>query len=80
MKDIPLTQAAVDSSNQILINSLYNLGIIYKEQLKEEKEAISYFQQVIDRNIEHPKVLPSLYQLYLMYSKNLILKLTITKS
>ncbi len=69
MKDIPLTQAAVDSSNRILINSLYNLGIIYKEQLKEEKEAISYFQQVIDRNIEHPKVLPSLYQLYLIYSK-----------
>jgi tetratricopeptide (TPR) repeat protein len=69
MKDIPLTQGAVDSSNQILINSLYNLGIIYKEQLKEEKEAISYFQEVIDRNIEHPKVLPSLYQLYLMYSK-----------
>lgn len=69
MKDIPMTQTALDSSNYLLISSLYNLGIIYKEQLKEETSAISYFQQVIDRNIEHPRVLPSLYQLYLLYSK-----------
>ena len=69
MKDIPLTQAAIDSSNNRIINSLYNLGIIYKEQLNEEKEAINYFNAVIDRKIEHPKVLPSLYQLYLIYNK-----------
>lgn len=69
MEDIPLTQAAIDSSNNRIMNSLYNLGIIYKEQLKEEQEAISYFHAVIDRKIEHPKVLPSLYQLYLIYNK-----------
>ena len=69
LADIPLTQSAVDSSNNRIMNSLYNLGIIYKEQLKEENEAISYFQAVIDRNIEHAKVLPSLYQLYLIYNK-----------
>lgn len=69
MKDIPMTQSAMDSSNALLINALYNLGIIYKEQLKEEASAVNYFQKVIDRNVEHPKVLPSLYQLYLIYSK-----------
>ncbi len=69
MKDLPLTQEAVDSSNKLIINSLYYLGMIYKEQLKEEKEAISYFNQVIDRNIPHEKVLPSAYQLYLIYKK-----------
>ncbi len=69
MKDIPMTQTALDSSNYLLINSLYNLGIIYKEQLKEEESARNYFQQVVDRNIEHLRVLPALYQLYLLYSK-----------
>lgn len=69
MKDLPLTPEAIDSSNNRIMNSLYNLGMIYKEQLKEEKEAITYFQAVIDRNIEHDKVLPSLYQLYLIYNK-----------
>lgn len=70
MKDIPLTQPQLDSSNNRLMNSLYTLGIIYKEQLKEINEAKSYFQQVIDKRIEHPKVLPALYQLYLIHFKN----------
>lgn len=67
--DIPLTESALDSSNVRLIDALYNLGIIYKEQLKEDVEAKGYFQQVVDKRIEHPKVLPALYQLYLLHNK-----------
>ena len=70
MADIPLTREAIDSSNNKLMNSLYMLGIIYKEQLKEEPEAISYFKQVVNRGVEHPRVLAALYQLYLIYQKN----------
>ena len=69
LADIPLTQEAIDSSNYRIVNSLYMLGIIYKEQLKEEPEAIAYFKETIGRNIEHPRVLASMYQLYLIYSK-----------
>ena len=68
-KDLPLTQAAVDSSNNMVVDALYNLGIIYKEQLKETNESIDYFTSVVDRNIEHPQVLPAEYQLYLLYKK-----------
>jgi tetratricopeptide (TPR) repeat protein len=67
--DLPLTSEAVDSSNIMILNALYNLGIIYKEELYEEAEALSYFTEVIDRGIKHPKVLPASYQLYLMYTK-----------
>lgn len=69
MAGLPLTPEAMDSSNNRLMNSLYMLGIIYKEQLKEEPEAIRYFNKVVDKNIEHPKVLPALYQLYLIFNK-----------
>lgn len=69
LADIPLTESALDSSNIHLIDALYKLGIIYKEQLKEDMEAKGYFQQVIDKRIEHPKVLPALYQLYLLNRK-----------
>lgn len=69
MAGLPLTPEALDSSNNRLMNSLYMLGIIYKEQLKEEPEAIRYFTKVVDKKIEHPKVLPALYQLYLIYTK-----------
>jgi len=70
LADIPLTQEAIDTSNNKIVSSLYMLGIIYKEQLKEEPEAISYFKQTIKRNIEHPRVLAAMYQLYLIYKKN----------
>jgi tetratricopeptide (TPR) repeat protein len=66
---LPLTEIEMDSSNHKLMNSLYMLGIIYKEQLNEQGEAIKYFSEVINRNIEHAKVLPSHYQLYLLYKK-----------
>ncbi|MBI3136580.1 MAG: tetratricopeptide repeat protein [Bacteroidetes bacterium] len=69
LADIPLSPGAVDSSNNRLMNSLYMLGVIYKEQLKEEPEAITYFNKVIDRGIEHPRVLEAMYQLYLIYTK-----------
>lgn len=69
LTDIPLTQGAMDSSNIRLMNSLYMLGVIYKEQLKEEEDAIIYFKKVIDRGVEHPRVLAAMYQLYLIYTK-----------
>jgi lipopolysaccharide biosynthesis regulator YciM len=69
LANIPLTPADIDSSNNRLMNSLYMLGIIYKEQLKEESEAVAYFNQVINRGVEHPRVLASLYQLYLIHQK-----------
>lgn len=68
--DLPLTKEDVDTSNIMILDALYNLGIIYKEQLKENIEAIGYFTNVIDRKIKHEKVLPSAYQLYLIYKKS----------
>ena len=67
--NLPLTPEAMDSSNNKLMNSLYMLGIIYKEQLKQDDEAIKYFNLVVDRGVEHDKVLPAMYQLFLLYKK-----------
>ena len=69
MANLPLSPELMDSSNNRLMNSLYMLGIIYKEQLKQDQEGIKYFQKVVDKGIEHPKVLPAMYQLYLMHTK-----------
>ena len=66
---LPLTPEALDSSTNLLMNALYNLGIIYKEQLKEPNEAAKYLQKILDKNIPHEKVLPASYQLYLIYKK-----------
>src|SRR5690606_34854663 len=35
LKDIPLTDSAMQISNELLLAALYNSGMIYKEQLDE---------------------------------------------
>lgn len=66
---LPLDESELDSSQNRLMNSLYMLGIIYKESLKEPKEAEKYFELCVNRGGEHPKVLPAMYQLYLLNKK-----------
>ncbi len=67
---LPLEEDQLKQSKDNLTNALYNLGMIYKNQLSEEGEAIDYFTQIIDRDYPHEKVLPARYQLYLIFQKN----------
>ncbi|MEZ4936159.1 MAG: hypothetical protein R2799_01045 [Crocinitomicaceae bacterium] len=67
LSDIPLTEADIDSSNNRIINALYNLGNIYKNDLHEEKLAINSFKDIMNRKIPHELVLPAAYQLYRIY-------------
>ncbi len=66
---LPLTNEDLMISNDKLLSALYNLGMIYKNQLKEDNDAIAYFAKVVDKNVEHEKVLPAAYQLNLLYTK-----------
>jgi len=63
---LPLSKEALDLSMSDQVEAMYNLGMIYKNQLSETEEAISYFQKIIDKEYEHDKVLSAAYQLYLI--------------
>ena len=66
---LPISIEQMEASKNNLINAVYNLGMIYKNQLNEEEEALSYFNMIMDKKEEHEKVLPTAYQLYLIYQK-----------
>lgn len=63
---LPLSREGLDNSYSDQIDAMYNLGMIYKNQLSEEPEAISYFQKILKKDYEHEKVLSAAYQLYLI--------------
>lgn len=65
-KDLPLTDAAIDSSQNLLYNSLYRLGVIYREQLNDQGQAEHYFTRVADNEIDHEMTLPAAFQLFRM--------------
>ncbi len=70
MKRVPLTDSAKASSTVRLLSSLYDAGVIYKEQLLENEMAIKQFNTILDRQLESEFNLLASYQLYRMYSES----------
>lgn len=64
---LPMSDSALAVSNERLLEAYYNAGVIYKDQLNEEKMAIEQFNNVLERKIENPHNLMSAYQLYKIY-------------
>lgn len=70
MKDIPLTDSAMAESNRKLLDALFQSGLIYKEQLKENELAAHQFKRVLAKKIENKNNLPSAFQLYKIYENS----------
>jgi hypothetical protein len=69
MKGIPLTDSALAVSRERLVKSLYDAGIIYKDQLNEPTYANTQFNAVVNKTYESDYKLMSAYQLYNMNEK-----------
>ena len=67
LKDIPVTEAMMDSSNSKVCHALYLSGMIYKEKLKDVDNAIESFQVLNDRFDDCLYTPESYYQLYRIY-------------
>ena len=67
LKDIPVTEAMMDTSNSKVCQALYLSGMIYKEKLKDVDNAIESFQVLNDRFDDCNYTPESYYQLYRIY-------------
>ncbi len=47
LASIPLTDSAMDVSNLLLEEALFNMGVIYKEKLLDYQEAIKAFEELV---------------------------------
>ena len=64
---IPLTDSAMEMSDQRLEQALYNMGVIYKERLLDYDESIRAFRELIERYPDS-EYGPSVY--YYLYELN----------
>lgn len=69
MKNIPVTDAQKDSSHKRIQYALYDLGVIYKEKLKENERSIQSFEELLRRYPKGLFPLESYYQLYRLYTQ-----------
>jgi len=68
-QDLPLTPAAMDSSNTIIVNALYNASLIYSDLLNDVKRSNESLEKLIQRFPDHELTPSAHYLLYLSYSK-----------
>lgn len=67
LKDLPVDEAMLDSSNVRICKALYLSGMIYKEKLKDVDNAIESFQVLNDRFDDCRYTPEAYYQLYRIY-------------
>ncbi len=67
LASIPVTPEQLARSNEKIVEAYYNVGLIYKEQLKDNKEAGKNFETLLSRYPENQYKIPTIYNLYRVY-------------
>ena len=67
LTDLPLNDSLLNLSNKKIIDSYYNLGSTYKEDLNNNKKAIATFEELNNRYSDHKYKLSTYYQLYRIF-------------
>lgn len=70
MKDVPLTDSAIALSQERLCKSLYDAGIIYKDQLNEPGIASKQFNSVLEKSWESDYKPMAAFELYRINEKS----------
>ena len=68
LKDLPISDSSITASNNKIIDAYYNLGSTYKEDLNNNKKAISTFEELNNRYTDHKYKLAIYYQLYNIFT------------
>jgi TolA-binding protein len=68
-QDLPMTSGAIDSSNNLIMNAMYNASIIYYDQLNDLKRSNDMLQKMIQRFPNSDLALPAYFLLWVNYTK-----------
>ncbi|MBN2611351.1 MAG: tetratricopeptide repeat protein [Bacteroidales bacterium] len=67
LKDIPANDSMLTESHRKIEQALYNMGLIYKNDLKDTEKAAESFKELIKRYPASENALRAYYNLYSMY-------------
>lgn len=69
LKEIPLTDSALELSHQRLEEALYNMGTVYRNDLQDIREAVNSFNELLERYPGGEFGLMAAYNLYEIYKE-----------
>ncbi len=67
LENIPTNRTQMMASNQRIMDAYYNLGIVYKELLLDDNQAIESFERLLERFPKTEYRLSTCYQLYRLH-------------
>ncbi len=68
LRDIPMTDSAMDQSHIMLEEALYNMGLIYQKDLLDYDKAIESLENLIGRYSDGDYTMGSYYHLYELFN------------
>ncbi|MDF1573272.1 MAG: tetratricopeptide repeat protein [Bacteroidales bacterium] len=68
MRDIPLTDSAIAVSDALLEEALYNMGMIYRDDLLDYEKAIESLEELVERYPDGKHTMASYYYLHDLYN------------
>ena len=80
LKDIPTSKEDIADLKSARNEALFQLGLIYKEQFKNNQLAISNLENLLASNPQEKYILPANYHLYLLYKDTNTSKANIYKN
>jgi tetratricopeptide (TPR) repeat protein len=66
LQQIPFTEEEVEASNLIIIDGMYNIGLIYKDKLENVELSVEAFEELERRFPDNEHLAECYYQIYLM--------------
>ncbi len=67
LRNIPLNDSTMQASDKKIENAMYTMGIIYKNDLKDNERAIQSFKELISRFPSSEYLLRTYYEMYSIY-------------
>lgn len=69
LKDIPFTDEAREASDKVIMDALYNAGLIEKDELEDFPLAASTLERITKQYPTYEQLADVYYQLFLLYSR-----------
>jgi tetratricopeptide (TPR) repeat protein len=66
LSQIPFTEEEIEASDMIIVDGMYNIGLIYKDKLDDVALSVEAFEELERRFPSHEHLAECYYQIYLM--------------
>ncbi len=70
LKQIPKTEEEIQTSNDVIQEGLYNMGVILKDKLEDLPAAAYEFEKLLERYPDNTYRLDTYYNMYLLYYRS----------